>query len=1610
MLVVAHNLASMNTQRMLGINTKNKAKTMEKLSSGFDINRAADDAAGLAISEKMRKLIRGLEQGTRNAEDGISWTQIGDGALNEAHEILQRMNELSIQALNETNSEADRMALQSEFENLQTELDRISETTKFNELRIFKEHEATYYQCYGDIKWEPAQIHVVADGRNDLNIKYRQDKNSPVNTMSVTIPAGEYTTQELVDEIDSALEDAGGYHAGILFEYTDDGYCNVNYEGGEMIDSVGGALSYLLYDMYEGGDFGALIGTTAFIKPYDLRVTSANNTLEFTIEDFDGNVTNKRIVIPDGKYSQEEMIDMLNDLLKDTTVKATANGNSIKLGSDEAIVTKFKGNMFKIDTVGKSYDSVFYDNVCYGDVTMTSGYFRGGYVLTTNAKDEEHNKFEITSANNKLTLQPNGMDTPVTLTLAEGKYTATEMASHLNSLFTAASLELKAERVASGSFDGLKISSSVKGLDSKINFDTSSSAYNTLFVDKNYNSYGAQITATYDRVADRDAYFKGSKDLSNLGTTPLVVTAGLNDTFSIVLDGTSYDITMTAKTYSSVNDVITEINNQLNGSNAAAGYKDKVQVINDGDTIKIQAKDGSGISNVKVQAKGGNSGFDDIFQGYSITYTSKTLSGNGSVTMNKPYDGNIDAADSKFEVNVGGKEYDVNLPTGAGISQDQIKLTIEQAIPGYTETKPNTFSTISATGTTTDRRYSPTTATGTENVGSWSGSDVGITVKGEGDTKPSVNIPAKLKIEVPLNDNMVVADGTNQITLNINGTQRQLVLDNGTYTKSQLVTELQKKIDGAFGTALGGAKVSLDGDNLVITANDPIGDNGEFTSISCNTANSSFLKELKTTRGSAVWTSTYALSSGNMVIDDATNGFSFTYKEDGASKNISLTLANGTYNRNTLVNEINNKLKAQGVDVTASVNTNGKLVLTSGATGKDTALSYGTTSGGSSSNVIFGELITKTAANKVVNLKTEDSIQIDSSSNTFSITVNGAKQTVTLDSGTYTRDSFVNMLNGKLQGSGVEAYVTGDKIGYRTTATGREQSFMMNYNDGGTSMKKIYGETTTNYPGVTVSFDANGYMKLDTTPGTNISVNTGGDPNAGAFTTPVEHINKINCTTVSGYKSTTPAVLQGSSLPSDVEIDKYNNKFQFRFIDNGTLKNIDIQLADGTYTHDQLKSELQAKLDASAAGAGRLKVSVDGNGVRIESAGVGSNNKIEAMDGNFYDHVICKATEVNTTSSTSIKNGTQNVRKAFTVGRQDVLTEGANIKAGISDRLTLDLTHDGTVHTLEMKLTPGQYSADGIKKEIQKQLDEALKKEGFEPGFVEVGIGDINTGIIGANDTKALNFRLSEKVKAPGEGEYILDGVGGNAAFEVFYKTDGELIPAFVRGTRDVTSGVQIKQGENELHFKVDDVEYDIELEPTFYSADDLINVLNDKIKAEGAPLAASLDEGRVKISHTKLGNHKIQELSGSARDDIFFREYGEENRNVGVNIQLSSEVPDSVEIPRTEVSTTLLGINSICISKVKYATKAVDRIAEAIDKVSNIRGVLGTSQNKLEHAINSNKNKVENTSAADSRIRDTDMAKMTMENAKENILHQAAEAMLAQANQSNDAILTLLG
>ena len=175
-MIVQHNITAMNSNRMLGLTTNSLAKSTEKLSSGYRINRAADDAAGLSISEKMRKQIRGLDQASTNAEDGISAVQTAEGALNEVHSMLQRMNELAVQAANGTNSESDRTAIQNEIDQLTTEIDRVSETTKFNETYLLKGDKSLdkkYSYSYGNYNKKSAGAATfTVDTKTGITLTY----------------------------------------------------------------------------------------------------------------------------------------------------------------------------------------------------------------------------------------------------------------------------------------------------------------------------------------------------------------------------------------------------------------------------------------------------------------------------------------------------------------------------------------------------------------------------------------------------------------------------------------------------------------------------------------------------------------------------------------------------------------------------------------------------------------------------------------------------------------------------------------------------------------------------------------------------------------------------------------------------------------------------------------------------------------------------------------------------------------------------------------------------------------------------------------------------------------------------------------------------------------------------------------------------------------------------------------------------------------------------------------------------------------------------------------------------------------------------------------------
>ena len=203
-MVVQHNLTAMNSNRMLGVTTSTQAKSTEKLSSGYKINRAADDAAGLSISEKMRKQIRGLTQASSNAQDGISAVQTAEGALNEVQDMLQRMNELAVKAANGTNSEDDRNYIQDEVNQLIKEIDRVSTTTKFNETYLLK----------GD-----DTVKFTAQGTNLKAAEKTAGDDTHQQTYELTITANSFKTEGGKSDVTFSLM---GKNFSVRLEETDD--------------------------------------------------------------------------------------------------------------------------------------------------------------------------------------------------------------------------------------------------------------------------------------------------------------------------------------------------------------------------------------------------------------------------------------------------------------------------------------------------------------------------------------------------------------------------------------------------------------------------------------------------------------------------------------------------------------------------------------------------------------------------------------------------------------------------------------------------------------------------------------------------------------------------------------------------------------------------------------------------------------------------------------------------------------------------------------------------------------------------------------------------------------------------------------------------------------------------------------------------------------------------------------------------------------------------------------------------------------------------------------------------------------------------------------------
>lgn len=1321
----------------------------------------------------------------------------------------------------------------------------------------------------------------------------------------------------------------------------------------------------------------------------------------------------------------------------------------------------------------------------------------GGAVLTTDTRDKEHNRYYIDSSNNTLVLQPNLTTSPTTITLdtnTQDGYTAAQMVEELNKKFAAANLagEIKAYKVTSKStesvgdssvwFEGIEIRTVKEGPDSIVNIDKdASTAYDTLFTVKNFNSYGG--TATDAKVdnetkADTNAYAESSKDYS--GGAKVTIKNGVNDRFTITLKSTAsngttsdynksftIDILASGSKSMTAADIVSAINTQI-GKNSE--LKDRIEAKEVNGKVRILDKEDKTLDDVNdsslnwnteisVGSSGSNTGYRTIFQQEYQYSVPQTVSGTHTLTI-----------DTSGKTLSGGMYVNIN---GSNVYFDfKGKTNLADIVAEINKSTPIKFTSVTGNGSTQPKNFS-TSGNGATSISYWAGGSAkGDSMEVQGSTALTANAPAELSIGPELKSNMVIsaAKGNNKITLALNGKQRTLTLADGTYDQDGLAAELQIELDKEFGTGMGGASVDVKDNRLIITSILPPGQDGKDTSITSyakGAATNTFFEYLNTTETAASCTSNLWLSDNITLKDGVSDKFKFTYKDSTGTHNVELDLSSSasgeTINSNTLLTRIQTALTNQkntdgsAINVTASI-VDKHLVLITKEKGNGTSVSYTTGAAGSTdpnADAIFGGLSTATAARITLDKNVKASANFNGTKS-FEFYLDGQKQKVEIGKWSSAAD-LVNKLNSAFashkdtNGQAAPIDVTASLVNGKlclTKNTAGSGSLRMDYASGGTVMADMFGYEPK--PGVKVSYSG---TKMTITAGANdtISISSG---TSGGTVSSKKATAYLSHNADAGFHSAKYSTVTSTALnPNGILLDRWNNDLQFTFKQGANTTDVKIELTESTGTTptslNDIKDELQAKINA-ALGNNVIEVKLTNNKLVFQSKKPGSEFQFSGLQSNaygkagggFFHHVMCSYTEKpNQLDDPEDINGEQRADDIFAQGRHDVVAELTKLKPGVSDTLILDLTyipdtnHDNVIEpnnkqtlTLEMKLDPNMreedfYDADKLKKMIQEKLNETINSTEVQQkaaqlgiqlheNVIEVDVGRHKTDIVGNKDSVSISFTITKDpdIATPVEGYFYIDGIRGNAAYETFYRTEGELVPAFIIGTKNINDGVILGEDDTELSFVVDGTDFTLKLDKGKYTAEEMIETLTNKFKDQNIPLAAEVTkDGYLKISHQRMGEHIIEKVTGSARDELFYLEHRDKNASHMPYVRLSSTDSDRIELYSPRFSTMMLHINSICVSGIEYAEKATERLKEAISTVSEMRSTFGSIQNRLEHAIHNNENKEENLQAAESRIRDTDVATEMVGFANLNIIQQAGQAVLAQANQARNMVLSLL-
>lgn len=822
-MIISRNLSALNINRITNANISAHSKSTEKVSSGYRINLAVDNPVGLAMSETMRRQIRGLMQGTNNTKDGVAFVQIADGAMSEIHDMLQRMNELSIKAADGLCTAVDRAALNAELDQLRTEIDRINSNTAFNELQVFEEHETSYYQICGNKQWSDNERHTITESANELNI-HLPDGYVPKD-YTITVPTGTYTTQELMDEIDDALNSMSPSNPGFVFEYTSDGYCNLNFESAEgkptKIEFVDGALAYLIYDFETGGSPATLLGTTEFGfdsngNPSKLAIRNGeNDVLGFYAESAEGSQYISMKLEPKS-YTCDELIDTINsklDEIADTIpiaagIKAEKYENNGKYyiqitGGDTINIVGLKGNMFQYELNSRNpASSVFYDNTIYSNCVKYPASITGNRHL-------DKYPMTISAQNNILKFKVNNsIEYTITIPLGNGNapidYTVSEIVSIIND-----QLGNDAEITASGTSQ-LVLTNKLTGSKSTLDFESYfvedpvyQRTYETLFCSTSGESYYqpgrlASLTGA--------AAFNGS--ISVTSDAPL--------NFYVNVNGINkpYSISSLKGDYANLDDLITTLNNAVGGMDIAGKILFEPDDYN---CIRIISDNSPDVTSISITDK--NDTYMQLFTGkrevpnWSVSSTtgSSTADQGQTVGTNVPASTTVSSCQQSF--NIDGSNNKITISLAHGLQNSDITIELDGSsysigdLVSEIERKLGADSgiTVSSIGNSIRFEYTPSAPVvgDTWTIGTsgsaWNSVCGTRTVDG---VHTSVNAQKATLTSFSNVPDRVVIDSSNNtldLTLDIFSTviSDTLVIPDGDYSRQELINALKSAIDGS---------------------------------------------------------------------------------------------------------------------------------------------------------------------------------------------------------------------------------------------------------------------------------------------------------------------------------------------------------------------------------------------------------------------------------------------------------------------------------------------------------------------------------------------------------------------------------------------------------------------------------------------------------------------------------------------------------------------------------------------------------------------------------------------------------------------------------------------